>query len=169
VFELVYSAKKKTYTEQVLYRFGGNPDGDTPYAGLIFDKLGNLYGTTIYGGANGYGTVFEVTTGGVESVLYSFCSQPSCTDGKYPAAPLLQDKNGNLYSTTGEGGTSNMGTVFELPTGGEEKVLWSFTGPPDGRGPSQGALVQDKKGNLYGSTEYGGTNNFGAVFKVPPK
>jgi uncharacterized repeat protein (TIGR03803 family) len=102
-----------------------NEDGANPFAGVISDQAGNLYGTTEDGGANGSGTVFKLTSneGGAwtESVLYSFCSLPKCSDGAYPFSKLIFDRAGNLYGTTTEGGNSNelcpnrmCGTVFKL-------------------------------------------------------
>lgn len=103
------------------------------------------------------------------SVLYSFCPAPGCKDGKYPAAGLIQDAAGNLYGTTTLGGSSGQGTVFELDNTGQETVLHSFCkgGEPctDGEFPVAG-LIQDAAGNLYGTTEIGGANNSGIVFKL---
>ena len=90
-----------------------------PFAGLIADKKGALYGTTGFGGIN-YGTVFKLTppakgqTGWTETVLYSFCSQPSCSDGFKPHAGLIADEEGALYGTTLGGGSSGFGTVFKM-------------------------------------------------------
>ncbi len=118
--------------EQVLYRFGGKTDGTEPYAGLI-DVNGTLYGTTYAGGGygctgGGCGTVFSITTGGTEKVLYSFGGG---IDGAYPGAGLT-DLNGTLYGTTISGGSGcgsdGCGTVFSITTGGTEQVLHSFTG-----------------------------------------
>ena len=140
-------------------------DGTDPSAGMILAH-GKLYGTTWQGGANGYGTVFEI--GRHETVLYNFCSQGNCADGASPFASLVADKAGNLYGVTTAGGTSNDGTVFRLAPGGIETVLHSFGGGPDGSGPC-GALISDKIGNLFGVTQYGGTNNAGTVFEVSSK
>jgi uncharacterized repeat protein (TIGR03803 family) len=107
-------------TESILYRFSGFPDGAAPYAGLVIDSGGKLYGTTVRGGSNDYGTVFELTPTGSESVLYSFCSEANCTDGIGPEAPLTLDQSGNLYGTTVSVGVPNClsgggcGTVFKL-------------------------------------------------------
>ena len=100
--------------ETVLYSFGNQPgDGAFPLAGLVLDKQGNLYGTTVYGGAHGGGTVFQLTPDGAETVLYSFGSQPG--DGTNPYAGLVLDKKGNLYGTTGAGGQYGFGgTVFKV-------------------------------------------------------
>jgi uncharacterized repeat protein (TIGR03803 family) len=157
----------------VLYSFcptNGCADGALPRAGLVFDKEGNLYGTTEWGGASetGNGAVFEVTPStGSEKVLYSFCSQNDCTDGTRPYAGLVFDKKGNLYGTTLDGGAANLGTVFEVTPSGQEIVLHSFTGAPDGAYPRAG-LVFDGRGNLYGTTYEGGAYNGGTVFKLVP-
>jgi uncharacterized repeat protein (TIGR03803 family) len=138
-----------TYT--VLYSFTGGSDGRFPQAGLIADSSGNLYGTTQFGGATGNGVVFKLTPGGTETVLYSFCHLPGCTDGAYPQAGLIADSSGNLYGTTPYGGASNDGVVFKLASGGTETVLYSFLGGGDGAFPGA-ALIADGSGNLYGTT-----------------
>jgi uncharacterized repeat protein (TIGR03803 family) len=156
--------------ESVLYSFTGPPDGEWPKSGLVWNSSGNLYGTTQYGGANGDGTVFEVTATGKETVLYSFCSQAGCVDGAYPYSGLVQDSAGNLYGTTVNGGANGAGTVFEVATTGKETVLYSFcsqSGCVDGAYPYS-ALVRDSSGNLYGTTQYGGANSAdaGTIFEV---
>jgi uncharacterized repeat protein (TIGR03803 family) len=140
-------------------------DGAEPSAGLVFDQKGNLYGTTFYGGDDGYGVVFKLTPEGKETVLYSFCVQNNCTDGAEPSGGLVFDQTGNLYGTTLEGGASKdcpygggCGVVFKLTPKGKETVLHYFctqTNCADGFGPS-GGLIYDQKGNLYGTTQYGG-------------
>jgi uncharacterized repeat protein (TIGR03803 family) len=109
----------------VLYSFcakSGCPDGAIPYAGLIRGSDGNLYGTTFAGGitnANcsaGCGTVYEITTAGKFTTLYSFCSQASCADGSAPMGGLVQDTNGTFYGTTYYGGTVGVGTIYSLST-----------------------------------------------------
>lgn len=101
--------------ETVLYSFtGGTTDGAFPYAGVIADSRGNLYGTTHLGGTSadgGYGTVFKVTPNGKETVLHFFASG---SDGAYPDAPLIADSRGDLYGTTFAGGAHGLGTVFEV-------------------------------------------------------
>lgn len=164
--------------EIVLHSFGAAGDGAEPYAGLVIDKEGNLFGTNITGGAYNWGTVFKVTPSGEESVLYSFCAESNCTDGQYPQAGVVLDKDGNLFGTTADGGAYDGGTVFEVTPSGQESVLYSFCpgGNPctDGAGPVA-ALVFDKKGNLYGTTQYGGAGSgcrgkygCGTVFKLTP-
>ncbi len=141
-------------TETVLYRFTGLADGALPFAGLLLDAAGNLYGTTSAGGIvsgtcmalHGCGVVFRLDTSGTETVLHSFTGSP---DGDSPRAGLVLDAAGNLYGTTFGGGTSNLGTVFKLDTAGTETVLHSFTGP-EGANPTAGLLLN--AGNLYGTT-----------------
>jgi len=166
------SAQAQTYSETVLHSFTGYPgDGATPYAGLVRDAQGNLYGTTFEGGASSAGTVFKVDTTGKESVLYSFTGTGG--DGAAPYAGLVQDAQGNLYGTTYQGGdlacAYGCGTVFKVDTTGKETVLYSFKGGTDGANPYAG-LVRDAQGNLYGTTEGGGDacNPYvcGTVFKV---
>jgi uncharacterized repeat protein (TIGR03803 family) len=157
--------------ETVLHSFGKPGDGAMPQAGLIQDASGNLYGTTQKGGAYNFGTVFKVDTTGKETVLYSFAGG---ADGEYPLAALVGDGVGNVYGTTVGGGTSTAcgggcGTVFKLTptTSGywKETLLHSFGGGEDGANPTAG-LIQDAAGNLYGTTEYGGSSNVGTVFKL---
>jgi uncharacterized repeat protein (TIGR03803 family) len=160
--------------ETVLYSFTGGADGAYPYAGLVMDAKGNLYGTTYYGGAGGCdlgcGTVFKVTKAGKETVLYSFAGG---TDGATPYAGLVMDAKGNLYGTTYYGGTStncylDCGTVFKVSSKGKETVLYSFTGGTDGAYPYFGFLVMDAKGNLYGTAYAGGSSEEGTVWKLTP-
>lgn len=141
--------------ETVLYSFMGAPaDGASPFAGLVLDASGNLYGTTSLGGTSNLGTVFKLDTTGTETMLYSFASEP--TDGADPMAGLVIDPAGNLYGTTSQGGTLNDGTVFKVDTTGKETVLYSFMGgPTDGSDPVS-TLVRDSAGNLFGTTFEGG-------------
>jgi uncharacterized repeat protein (TIGR03803 family) len=158
-------------------------DGEEPYAALLQDDTGNLYSTTSRGGADGGGTVFELTpnkakTAWTHKVLYRFCAQGggNCTDGEEPEAELLRDASGHLYSTTYEGGAGAGGTVFELtpPAAGKtlwtEKVLYSFCQQADctdGQYPEAG-LIEDASGNLYGATDEGGAYGEGVVFELAP-
>jgi uncharacterized repeat protein (TIGR03803 family) len=137
----------------VLYSFTGAGDGGSPWAGLVRDPAGNLYGTTYDGGEYGAGTVFKLDNTGTETVLYSFGGTKE--GGAFPFAGLLLDKEGNFYGTTQLGGRLGLGTVFELQPSGEETVLHQFTGTPDGSYP-YGALIRDHSGNLYGTTLNGG-------------
>ncbi len=145
--------------ETVLYSFAGS-DGADPEASLT-DVNGILYGTTVHGGANGAGTVFEITTSGTESVLYSFAGG---SDGANPYAGLT-DVNGVLYGTTSSGGANGVGTVFEITPSGAESVLYSFLGQGHGANPRVG--LTDLNGVLYGTTS-SNNNNKGdsTVFKI---
>jgi uncharacterized repeat protein (TIGR03803 family) len=157
VFELTAAGGTLT----TLASFNGT-DGANPYAGLIADGSGNLYGTTYGGGASGDGTVFELAHGsGVITTLASF----NGTDGANPQAGLILDGSGNVYGTTYGGGASGDGTVFELSQGsGTITPLGSFNGT-DGQSPTAG-LVMDSGGNLYGTTTGGGADRKGTVFEL---
>jgi uncharacterized repeat protein (TIGR03803 family) len=153
------SAQAQTYN--LLHSFTGGADGATPDAGLVLDAAGNLYGTTVAGGASNLGTVFKLDKTGKETLRYSFLGG---ADGATPYAGLILDGAGNLYGATEVGGASNSGTVFKLDTTGVETLLYSFTGGADGT-PDVG-LVRDAAGNLYGTTFAGGAPSFGTVFKL---
>ena len=154
----------KTGAETVLYNFaGGTSDGCNPFGAVIRDTAGNLYGTTEFCGAAGYGTVFEVDTKGSETVLHSFTG----TDGAHPLwTSLRMDASGNLYGVTDEGGASNIGVVYELSSSGTLTVLHSFAGgTADGCNPF-GPPVLDTSGNLYGTAEFCGSDDKGVVWKL---
>jgi len=160
------SAPARTF--KVLYTFQGSSDGGEPYAGLVRDSAGNLYGTAISSGAFGWGVVFKVDTSGTETVPHSFGD--GSTDGRTPYGGLVRDKAGNLYGTTYEGGgigcVDGCGTVFKVDTTGTETVLHSFAGgTTDGCFPYAG-LFLDKAGNLYGTTQACGASSFGTVFRL---
>ena len=155
-------------TESVLHSFAGAPsDGRYPQWGsLTLDAAGNLYGTTYNGGEFDSGTVFKVTATGSESILYSFCAQAGCADGADPAGGIARDPAGNLYGTTVYGGTDNEGVVFRLPARGTEKVLHNFARSTTDGGLPYSNLTRDSSGNLYGTTDAGGTSDAGTVFEV---
>jgi len=148
--------------ESVLYTFGSGTDAQQPYGGLLQASDGNLYGTSLAGGANGVGAVFAVSLQGAESVLYSFGALP---DGQAPFGGLIQAQDGELYGTTSAGGAYGAGTVFRVTLLGAESVVHSFGANTDGADPS-GALVQTADGTLYGLTRDGGTNSTGTVFAI---
>ena len=160
-----------SWSESVLYAFTGL-DGTHPWAGVTFDHAGNLYGTTVYGGAYNAGTIFELTPSGsgwVEHVIYSFTGG---SDGGNPYAGLIFDASGNLYGAAGSGGAGGGGTVFELtPSGGgwNSATLYSFSGATGQFAPGPVAnLVLDSAGSLYGTTHADGTYYYGSVFKLTP-
>ena len=173
---LAAGTRAVTQQEKLLYNFCSLKncfDGSYPYAGLIVDPAGNLYGTTQYGGAHDVGTVFELTPkaggGWKEKVLYAFNNNGK--DGLYPYAGVI-DAAGDLYGTTYTGGAHNGGTVFELKPkaggGWTEKVLHSFGDGKDGTSP-HAALIIDAADNLYGTTVFGGADGSGTVFELTPK
>lgn len=148
--------------ETNLHTFNGEGDGAHPWASLLRDSAGNLYGTTVDGGSGGLGTIFKFDAAGTVTLLHSFVG----TDGAYPYGPVIRDSKGNLYGATYEGGTSEVGTVFKLNKSGKLTVLHNFAGNSDGAYPPAG-LVRDAAGNLYGTTaQSGSSSDFGTVFKV---
>jgi len=154
---------------RVLHAFLDGSDGATSNAPVIMDKSGNLYGTALQGGASNNGVVFEIAADGTESVLYSFAAG---NDGCRPEAGLIEDKAGNLYGTTNQGGPADQGTVFKLAPDGTETVLYAFTDGNDG-GMPQAGLIADRQGNLYGTATQGGVkgcygDGCGTVFKLAP-
>ena len=164
VFELTRS--NGSWNESAIHQFGPG-DGSIPNGGVIFDRNGNLFGTTFSGGSANAGTVFELSgspSGWQESVIYNF---QGLTDGKQPNSGLLLDTAGNLYGTTVFGGTGLGGTVFELtPSGGgwSFSVLYSLTGTA---GPF-GTLMMDAGGSLYGTTYQDGLYVLGSAFELSP-
>jgi uncharacterized repeat protein (TIGR03803 family) len=170
------------WSERILHSFKPNPpDGYQPYAGLVFDKAGNLYGTTSEGGSgpcsHGCGVVYELSpkAGGVwaAKVIYSFNGFP--TDGQTPAASLVVDAAGNLYGTTVAGGTVSQyqsGTVFELSPNGSggwtEKILHSFSATGTEGYNLDGSVALDSTGNIYSTTNSGGSYGYGTLFELSP-
>jgi uncharacterized protein (TIGR03437 family) len=180
-------------TLTTLYSFcpqSGCMDGKFPLTGLVQATDGGLYGTTLAGGASNFGTVFKITTSGTLTTLYNFCSQEACADGGTPEATLVQASNGDLYGTTGMGGTGSCivagtnygvcGTVFKISPSGALTTVYSFCSQgvypdcPDGLSPMAG-LAQATDGDLYGTTEFGGANSCitagtnygcGTIFKI---
>jgi uncharacterized repeat protein (TIGR03803 family) len=172
-----------TWSGKTLYKFTGSPDGSNPAGSLAFGPNGKIYGATIRGGSStgaegGSGTVFELKppaqAGSVwtEDVLYRFTG---LTDGSLPYGGVLYTSIGSLLGTTGAGGASGFGTVFELEPPGvaggnwTEKVLHSFGGGSDARAPKAG-LIGGPKGQFYGTTYYGGSSGegIGTVFELTP-
>jgi uncharacterized repeat protein (TIGR03803 family) len=160
-----------------------NKNGTNPYAGLVSDAAGNLYGTTCCGGTHNYGTVFELSPkvggGWIEKILHSF--NDNGKDGYAPGGNLIFDSAGNLYGTA-SGGTGlckeetyviGCGMVFELmpqPNGSwKEKVLHNFFNRGEQGLDPTGGLVFDSAGNLYGTTTYSGVpDGGGTVYELSP-
>jgi uncharacterized repeat protein (TIGR03803 family) len=163
VFTLKPPAKKGgTWAERILYRFKSDPDAGEPVAGLVFDTSGNLYGTTLGGGKTGLGTIFQLKRGigsrWIETVLYRFDDGKA---GAYPMAGLIFDSSGDIYGTV-SGGHQFRGDFFRMKPPGRKgggwslTVLYGFTGSPDAAHPAA-SLLPDQAGNLYGTTQWGGT------------
>jgi uncharacterized repeat protein (TIGR03803 family) len=173
VFKL---AKNGVYSSLYSFNFGVGPDGARPLGNLVRDSVGNLYGTTKYGGffanttcqGSGCGTIFKVDASGNETVLYAFVGNP---DGYYPEAGLVIDASGNLFGTTARGGengsTGDQGTVFRVAANGQETVLHSFGTGTDGFTPIA-SLTPATGGAYYGTASQGGTGEAGVVFKIVP-
>jgi uncharacterized repeat protein (TIGR03803 family) len=172
VFKLTHTATG--WKHRVLYRFcadSGCTDGQfASKNGVIFDKAGNLYGVTSWGGTRSQsGVAYELSpskSGWTETVIHTFDTVDN-TDGQSPIGNLVFDKAGNLYGVTQFGGAmgGTTGTVFAL-AGGKETILYTFTGKADGAYPSAGSLALDGKGNLFGTTKADGQWGFGTVFRL---
>ena len=153
------------WTFQLLYSFTGQIDGSIPYAGLVMDAAGNLYGAAYYGVPfEGYGTIFELVNNGgnyTERTLYAF---QGGSDGGNPYSSLTFDSSGNLF-----GGTSSandgmfIGVVFELSPSGNN---WNYSAIASLEGGIVQSLTFDTAGNLYGTTLFGGAHEDGEVFKL---
>jgi uncharacterized repeat protein (TIGR03803 family) len=142
--------------------FDRTSNGANPLSALVADAAGNLYGTTNTGGADGDGTVFEIAASThILSTLMTFDG----TDGANPAAGLVFDSSGNLYGTTSSGGTGGQGTVFKIAGGTKTFSTLATFNFTNGASPEAGLIV-DASGNLYGTTNGGGTNYQGTVFKI---
>ena len=168
LFMLVLATVAPAQTFKVIYQFKSGSGGINPYAGVVLDAKGNLYGTTFYDGAFASGTVFRISASGKEKVLHSFSQFGG--DGVYPDyGTLVRDSSGNLYGTTIWGGISEQccGTVFKVDASGKEIVLYRFNGT-GGNGFPLAGVVQDPSGNLYGMNESGGSGGAGTVFKLDP-
>jgi uncharacterized repeat protein (TIGR03803 family) len=170
VFKMTAAGKLTT-----LHKFtGSGSDGAGPTSALIQASTGDFYGTTQAGGTHGYGTVFQITSAGKLTTLYSFCAKTDCTDGANPSAGLIQATDGSLYGTTFSGGSNETscnagcGTIFRITTAGAFTTLYNFcskSGCVDGSQPQEG-LVQHTNGTLYGTTYYGGTDGLGTVYSL---
>jgi uncharacterized repeat protein (TIGR03803 family) len=152
--------------DTILHTFTNTPDGAGAYSALI-DVRGTLYGTTVNGGTNGYGVVFQITASGKETVLHSFGG--GATDGAFPYGALIE-RNGRLYGTTSNGGGSGCyslgcGTIFKITKSGKESIIYRFKGGSgDGAFPEAGLTYLN--GTFFGTTSSGGTANSGTLFKL---
>jgi uncharacterized repeat protein (TIGR03803 family) len=157
VFQITTSGSLTT-----LHSFTGGADGGNPYAGLVQGNSGDFYGATSAGGSGGHGTLFQLTSSGTLTTIYSFTGG---SDGGDPRAGLVVGGAGDFYGTAVSGGASSMGTVFHLAASGSLTTLHSFTGGKDGGSP-YGALIEGTGGDLYGTTETGGGGSSGTIFKL---
>jgi uncharacterized repeat protein (TIGR03803 family) len=171
VFELAHGANG-TWKERILHHFNANAkDGFNPYAGIVLDSSGNLYGAAYSGGSYGSGTVFELARTISGRWQYKILHGFNYTNGSAPMGSLIFDAKGNLYGTTQYGGSLQHGVVFELIPNSigtwSEKVLHTFNpNGSDGYAPYSG-LAMDSKGNLYGTTLYGGiSSSQGSVYQL---
>jgi uncharacterized repeat protein (TIGR03803 family) len=172
----VFSLKKtsKGWKQTVIQNLNGSSNGGFPYEGLMMDAAGNLYGAAPTGGTSGQGVIYRLSLtkkGWVDTVLYSFTGQNGDGAGLY-WIDLISDKSGNIYGATSFGGTNGTGTVWELVYSETKKtysesILYEFgaSGSGDGNNP-YGGLAMDTKGNLYGTTLYGGPSNIGTFYKL---
>jgi uncharacterized repeat protein (TIGR03803 family) len=159
---------KKAWTLTTLHSFQAGADGAFPQGRVMFDFFGHLYGTTMQGGTSDYGTVFELTPGGPETVIYSF---KGAGDGRYPMGGLTADASGNLFGTASQTGATGLGVIFELHAQGGswlESVVHNFAGQPGDGDTPLGDLAIDANGNFYGTTSKGGADNLGTVFELVP-
>ncbi len=159
----VFEIEAGTTDTTKLYSFTGD-DGAQPYAGVTLDAEGDIFGTTGEGGADGYGTVFEIKAGtSTLTTLYSFAGE----DGNYPQGRLALDSAGDIFGTTYFGGSSGQGTVFEIKAGTTTvTTLYSFTGTGgDGAFPQSGVTL-DARGDLFGTTIGGGSHRDGTVYEI---
>jgi len=162
-------------TFKTLISFNGT-DGRAPNNEFLTQgRDGDLYGTTEYGGAHNFGSVFKISSGGALTTLWSFCATANCPDGAYPIGGLALGTNGNFYGTTYQGG-NGYGTIFEITPAGALTTLYKFCHAlncPDGLNPT-GALLLASDGNFYGTTILGGVGGCGGchgggvAFKLTP-
>lgn len=171
VYEI--SPNQSHWNFATLYAFKDNADGGLPYGSLVFDKFGNLYGTTYYAGAHDLGSIYKLTHASgrwTESVLYSF---KGGSDGANPISSLVSDSTGNLYGTTSAGGDSgcDCGVIFKMhPSAtGEwtESVVYRFPGMP-GPGFAYNGMVRGAGGKFFGATPRGGNSGDGAIYEFKP-
>ncbi|MBV9570436.1 MAG: hypothetical protein JO056_04255 [Alphaproteobacteria bacterium] len=169
--------KKAPWKLDTIYSFCAQEnclDGYVPHAGLTLDSAGNIYGITTYGGPANTGLLYELSpakSGWKQTVLYSFCSQQQCTDGSYPAAPVIIDGGGNLIGATAYGGANGDGTLYKLVPKGlhsQHSLIYNFCSADecaDGGYP-YGGLLRDTNGDIYGTAQYGdGEKASGVVYR----
>ena len=170
VFKLSPTASGE-WNETVLFKFNG-ANGGNPFSGLVVDSKGNVYGTTLLGGSNGLGTVYQLsrTSSGLkQTVLHNFTGGADGAEPFIDCETLALDSKGNVYGSTYKGGAANAGTVFRLTQQASGtwvgQILYTFKGGADGNEAFSGVIL-DKSGNVYGTTLLGGSTNNGTVFEL---
>jgi uncharacterized repeat protein (TIGR03803 family) len=160
----VFASASLAQTVRVLYNFDGTVGSNPANISLMQGQDGQLYGTTVFGGTYGLGAIFKINPAGHVTALHSF----NRTDGTYPGIGLTSVSDGNFYGTAQQGGTTDYGVLFKMTPTGSLTVLHNFSNNgTDGIFPvSPPILASD--GNLYGTTEFGGANNAGTVYKFTP-
>ena len=162
------SPSGKTWKETILYSFGTGTDGAIPYAGVALDSAGDVLGTTSAGGADGYGTIFQLTKADswAESIVYNFENQ---NDGAVPYAGLIADGHGNFYGAATEGGSQEGGSIFELTPSG---TTWNFTAiqsvPGWGISGTFRNVMLSSSGTIYATTHCDGSYDAGTVYELVP-
>jgi uncharacterized repeat protein (TIGR03803 family) len=156
----VYKVTAKGHAS-VLHSFTGGSDGGSPFAGVVRDSAGNLYGTTYDGGTAGWGVVFKVDAAGHETVLYNFTGGAT---GALPTAGVVRDAAGTIFGTASAEGANSGGVAYTLDAAGNYTVLCAFADGPGGYLPN--AVIRDSSGNLYGTATGGGNYGDGVVFEL---
>jgi len=171
---LAVGAQAQTVT--FLAQFNGK-NGNGPFGSVVQATDGNFYGTTAGGGAHDEGEVYRITPSGKVSTIYSFCSQPNCTDGALPSSAPILGNDGNLYGAVAFGGSnaaqntpSGSGAIYKMTLGGEITTLYTFcsSGSPCVDGQTPNRITQSSDGTLYGTTSAGGEFNDGTLFRITP-
>ncbi len=166
---LATATNAQTYSVLHTYSINSGAYSGILPAGLMSQgRDGNLYSTIANNGTQSVGTNFKITTSGTLTTLYNFCSQTSCSDGKYPFGGLTLGSDGNLYGTTNSGGTSGLGTAFKMTPAGQLTTLWTFSGTGTDEAAPWNPLFQAQDGNLWGVDPGVYNGNYGIAYKISP-
>ena len=159
-------ARAQTFSQFLAFD-GAN--GSSPSTGSMAQGPdGAFYGTTIYGGANGVGTVFRISTHG-RLQIYSFCSQLDCTDGSEPVDGVLLGPDGEFYGTTTRGGANGSGTFYKISQAGRLTTLYNFCSQANcANGTDPRGLMLTADGSFYGTTDVGGAYSGGTLYRITP-
>jgi uncharacterized repeat protein (TIGR03803 family) len=161
----VFKLNLATHKLTLIYTFSGLSHGAQPRGTLVRNAAGTIFGTAADGGTHGFGAVFKITSKGAETLLHNF-QEGSNNGGVRPEQGLIEDGSGNMYGVAEPGGgiTDTGGNIFKITESGKETTLYHFTGGADGGYPLA-PLFRDAQGNLYGTTNLGGANGLGTIFK----